>query len=67
MTHFNFSGLAPVKDLDMLHALDYGELNLKQLQTKISERRVKDKVIEKSMELEIFILPFCANLIPSHT
>ena len=38
-----------VKDIDMLHALDYGTFNLNQLKNTLRLRKMKDKHIEKTM------------------
>ena len=35
-----------VKDIDMLHAPDYGKLNLTDLTKKVKERKMKDLHIE---------------------
>ena len=38
-----------VKDIDMLHAPDYGQMNLLSLTTKLSERKKRDLHIETAM------------------
>ena len=47
--HFIFREAPEVKDIDMLHAPDYGILNLSSLRQKVNERKMRDLEIENSM------------------
>ena len=42
----------------MLHAPDYSQMDLKQLESKMLERKKKDKKIQNSMRLIIYIRKF---------
>ena len=44
-----------VKDIDMLHAPDYGQMGLQQLTNKMKERKKRDCEIETSM---LYVLHF---------
>ena len=47
---FNCSGNADVKQIDMLHAADYSNMELDQLKVEMQKRKTFDKVIESKMQ-----------------
>ena len=45
-----YSGNAEVKQIDMLHAADYGQMNLANLKEELDSRKKFDKQIETKMQ-----------------
>ena len=44
-----FRDIPNVKDIDMLHAENYSEMDLKELKAKTKERKGKDNSLQSSM------------------
>ena len=47
---FFFSGHPKVKQLDMLHAADYTNMDLKQVNSKLKQTKSNDELINKAMQ-----------------
>ena len=70
MLIYHYRGHPKIKNLDMMHAADYSNMRLNQMQRKLSDAKQKDADVAKKMEffhalffvefhLSIYMIVFC--------
>ena len=53
--YFDFRGHPKVKKIDMLHAADYANMQIGQMNRKVNQSKLSDEAIARAIEYVLFL------------